>query len=100
MNKTELQSLLVRNLAISEAFAKSAADRLIGCSEKKFVESVINYANTGNKTYLKEDNYDTDLLQSEYSMDYLNAVLMLVWLVTDPRTAKSALDSGYDDITE
>lgn len=98
MNLIELQSLLINSLSISEKFAKSASERLFNCEEKLYLESVISYAKTGKKTYLAVDKYNTDLLQSQYNMDYLNSVLMLVWIVADPKTALSALDSGYDEI--
>lgn len=98
MNLTELQSLLRNNLSISEEFARSAAIRLLNCEEKQYLESVISYAKTRKRQYLAKDKYNTDLLQSQYNMDYLNSVLMLVWITTDPKAALSALDSGYDEI--
>lgn len=98
MYLTELQSLLINGLSISEEFAKSASERLLKCEEKQYLDSVISYAKTGKKTYLAIDKYNTNLLQSQYNMDYLNSVLMLVWIIADPKTALSALDSGYDEI--
>lgn len=98
MNKTELKSLLLANLSISEKFASSAAERLIKCRDPKYLNSVIQFAQCGIRTFLSEGKYDTDILQSMYQMDYLNAVLMLVWIEADPQTALSALDSGFDDI--
>lgn len=98
MSKTELESLLLANLSISEKFAASAAERLINCEDSKYLNSVIDFAKTGNKTFLAEGKYNTDVLQSVYQMNYLNAVLMLVWIVADSQTALSALDSGFDNI--
>lgn len=95
---TELQSLLMKGFSISEKFAKSASERLLKCGDKQYLDSVINYIKTGIPTYLAVDKYNTDLLQSQYNMDYLNSVLMLVWIVEDTKTALSALDSGYDEI--
>ena len=98
MSKTELVEVLLANLSISEKFAASAAERLINCGEPKYLDSVIQFAKSGNRTFLAEGKYDTNVLQSMYQMDYLNAVLMLVWIKADPQTALSALDSGFDDI--
>lgn len=98
MTQKELGFLLVDALGISEVFAESASKRLLECSDSSIASSVIEYAQKGNKTYLEKRGYNTDILQKEYDMDYLNAALMIAWLETDPMTAKSALDAGYDDV--
>ena len=79
----------MKGFSISEKFAKSASERLLKCGDKQHLDSVINYIKTGIPTYLAVDKYNTD---------YLNSVLMLVWIVEDTKTALSALDSGYDEI--
>lgn len=98
MTKEELESLLLDSLGITETFAESASKRLLECRDSSIASAVIEYAQKGNETYLEKNGYNTDILQKEYDMDYLNAALMIAWLETDPMTAKSALDAGYDDV--
>jgi len=98
MNEVELQEQLIKHFHISEKFAKSASDRLSNCPNCSYINAIYEYVKSGKKKYIEIDDYNTDNLQKDFNMDYLNAVLMLVWIETDKETALLALSSGYDDI--
>lgn len=96
MNQKEFAQLLTQKLGISQTFAESAAGKLYGCRDSRYLEAVENYANTGNMRFLEKDQFTTRRIMQSMEMDYLNAVLMLVWLETNPEEAAFALNSGYD----
>lgn len=98
MKKTELASQLQNCLHISSTFADSAAERLIECENQVYLQAILEFIRTGKMQYLSKETYHTEKLMQDFGMDYLNAVLMLVWIEEEPEEALTALDSGIDDI--
>lgn len=90
--------MLKNNLDISEEFADSAAQRLLVCKNPVYLQAIIQHMKTGQEVFLANNRYNTKSLMYDFGMDYLNAILMLVWIDNAPDEALSALDDGIDDI--
>lgn len=98
MSIANLSYMLREKMGISEEFALSASERLMLCKNPIYLNSILNYIKTGQKAFLNKDRYNTEILMKNYGMDYLNAVLMLVWIEEEPDEALSALDEGVYEI--
>lgn len=98
MQRYDLSSILREKLNLSAEFADSSTKQLFDCKNKIYLQAIECYAQSGHKTFLQKNRYNTESLMNDFGMDYLNAVLMLVWIEEEPDEAMSALDDGIDDI--
>lgn len=94
----KLENILISKLNMSNNFAKNIIKRLEKCLNQTYFDAVLKYATSEQMTLLTLNGYDTNFLMDEYGMDYVNAVLMLVWIEESSEEAISALDAGIDFI--